>query len=71
MTDLVDRAQEAEEQYRQDALRAHRERASRVTHARRQCADCGTTIPQRRLEALPGATRCTPCQSATDRRKAR
>ena len=32
------------------------------------CVDCGDAIPERRLEALPDALRCVPCQSRADRR---
>jgi DnaK suppressor protein len=32
------------------------------------CVDCGEDIPERRLEALPDALRCVPCQSRADRR---
>jgi RNA polymerase-binding transcription factor len=32
------------------------------------CVDCGDPIPERRLEALPDALRCVPCQSRADRR---
>lgn len=27
------------------------------------CDDCSNTIPEKRLAAVPGATRCTPCQT--------
>jgi len=32
------------------------------------CEDCGTEIPQRRLEARPFATRCIRCKEAQERR---
>ena len=31
------------------------------------CVDCGEAIPDRRLEALPDALRCVPCQSKAAR----
>lgn len=31
------------------------------------CADCGTGIPFERLEAIPSAIYCTPCQVARER----
>jgi DnaK suppressor protein len=34
------------------------------------CATCGCDIPPRRLEALPFATLCVPCQGAADKRRA-
>jgi len=35
------------------------------------CADCSVPIPPRRLEALPFAILCVPCQSVADRRSHR
>lgn len=35
------------------------------------CADCGNSIPPRRLEALPFATLCVNCQSVADKRARR
>jgi DnaK suppressor protein len=32
------------------------------------CENCSQAIPPRRLEALPFATFCVPCQSAADKR---
>ena len=31
-----------------------------------QCVECGGDIPERRLEALPSATRCTTCEAARE-----
>ncbi len=31
-----------------------------------RCEDCGHEIPQARLEALPGTTRCVSCQRELD-----
>lgn len=36
-----------------------------------QCADCGSPIPPRRLEALPFAMLCVTCQSSADKRSRR
>lgn len=33
------------------------------------CAACQTRIPKRRLEHLPDAERCVPCQEQADRRR--
>jgi DnaK suppressor protein len=33
-----------------------------------RCEKCSQAIPPRRLEALPFATLCVPCQSAADKR---
>ena len=31
-----------------------------------ECVECGGEIPERRLEALPSATRCTTCEAARE-----
>jgi phage/conjugal plasmid C-4 type zinc finger TraR family protein len=33
----------------------------------RECIDCGDPISRRRLESVPGATRCHECQSDLER----
>ncbi len=30
------------------------------------CAECGEPIPQRRLQLMPFATQCVPCQSSSE-----
>jgi phage/conjugal plasmid C-4 type zinc finger TraR family protein len=35
------------------------------------CAECGSEIPQARRAALPGVSRCLPCQAALDASEAR
>lgn len=37
-----------------------------VTHSYGICDDCEDVIPKERLEAAPGATRCTPCQTLSE-----
>jgi phage/conjugal plasmid C-4 type zinc finger TraR family protein len=32
------------------------------------CVECGDEIPERRRQALPGATTCLGCQSGRDKR---
>ena len=32
------------------------------------CIDCGRSIPDKRLEALPASARCIECQSKSERR---
>lgn len=32
------------------------------------CLDCGGAIPPARRKALPGASRCAPCQSMLEKR---
>ncbi len=35
------------------------------------CAECGEPIPTPRLQALPFAVRCAPCEGAREKRMAR
>ena len=35
---------------------------------RRNCADCGESIPEARRRAVPGVTLCVACQEAQDAR---
>lgn len=34
-----------------------------------RCVDCGSPVPDERLEARPATARCVPCQSRRDRRR--
>lgn len=34
-----------------------------------QCVDCGSLVPEGRLEARPEAARCVQCQSRVERRR--
>lgn len=63
MADDADAAQRIEELQRRVALEAMR-RAIAVgrNSGREDCEDCGDEIPEPRLQAVPGATRCTDCQ---------
>ena len=36
------------------------------SHESRLCEDCGSLIPMTRIEAVPGALRCVPCQERAD-----
>ena len=36
---------------------------------RRYCEDCGQPIPESRLKAIPGATRCVKCQALYESKK--
>lgn len=61
MTDISDKASEAEEVFLQEALAKQRDRTSTgtgLTH----CEDCGDAIPEARRQAVPGCTRCIICQ---------
>jgi len=66
VSDIVDRAAEAEENFRQDALAAREARIPRGPCAK-DCADCGEPIPAARRRAAPGATRCVDCQQWAER----
>lgn len=67
MADEADAAQRVENLQRDLALEGMR-RTLRHLHSagREDCEDCGFDIPQERREAVPGATRCTPCQTIHD-----
>ncbi|HVX70743.1 MAG TPA: TraR/DksA family transcriptional regulator [Mycobacteriales bacterium] len=50
-----------------EVIAAQRERVSRALERLGegrygQCVDCGTSMPEERLEAKPDAERCVPCQ---------
>ena len=73
MSDDVDRAQEREEEMRQDAL-AERSRASQQLSAGDSaefCEDCGDAIPEARRQAFHGCTRCVECQGFAEERARR
>ena len=67
MTDIIDRAKEAEVRNREIALRNQQQRAKQteaplVIDGQRCCLDCVDVIPKKRLEAYPDAVRCVYCQ---------
>lgn len=37
-----------------------------INHTYGICDDCEDDIPKKRLEAAPGAIRCTPCQTLSE-----
>lgn len=69
MTDVFDRAQEREEEFRSDALAELARRAD--GHARlpfrTHCAVCDEPIPPARIQAVPGVQTCVDCQSDLER----
>jgi DnaK suppressor protein len=72
--DIFDRAQEQDEFFRQKALDKHfagrnSARSENTPYEDRDCLDCGETIPAKRLEANPIATRCVPCQTKYERKE--
>jgi DnaK suppressor protein len=52
-------------QFQRSAVMAALQRIERGTYG--LCADCGTPIPEGRLDARPEAARCVACQSKRDR----
>jgi DnaK suppressor protein len=34
-----------------------------------RCVDCGSPVPEPRIEARPATARCVPCQAKRDRRR--
>jgi DnaK suppressor protein len=71
MADEIDLAQDAEERFRNAALRrlvAKINSAPRVPLGdERECIDCGDDIPPERITAAPSATRCVQCQARRER----
>lgn len=70
MSDVIDRAQKAEAQFLHDALnRRHIERHEVPDEDEngRYCLGCGNTIPLARLQTVPHAVRCVPCESVKER----
>jgi phage/conjugal plasmid C-4 type zinc finger TraR family protein len=68
MPDVVDIAQEINEQFQQDALAEHLRRGVRNAGrlALGECLDCGGKIPAERRKAVPGVTLCVSCQSKNE-----
>ena len=61
--DQFDRAQELDQQYRQQAIAAQVGKSSPgATPGRTDCIDCERTIPEGRRIAEPGCQRCVACQ---------
>ncbi|WP_243032997.1 TraR/DksA C4-type zinc finger protein [Vibrio cincinnatiensis] len=72
MTDQFDKAQEAEQEFREKALENQRalmqcEMPDEDEDGNRYCLNCGIEIPQARLEVQPQAVRCVRCQSRKER----
>ena len=64
--DLIDQAQQVEEQHRAAALARHHARP--VSVGASHCVDCDAPIPAARRHALPNADRCVGCQTVAERR---
>jgi phage/conjugal plasmid C-4 type zinc finger TraR family protein len=68
LTDVFDRAQEREEEMRQDALAKQARRARPAAgDSALVCAVCEEPIPGERRQALPGVQTCIPCQEDLER----
>lgn len=67
MTDVYDRAQEREEEMRQDALAEQARRALPAGESAKDCAMCGLPIPEGRRLAVPGVQTCIECQGDVER----
>lgn len=72
MSDEVDRAQQREEEFREDALQAQQRRAGLTGAGRyavsvRTCGVCGEKIPINRRRAMPGVQTCIDCQQELER----
>lgn len=69
--DDADLASVREEEQISRALKAAQQKMTHNTAIPTEpvdCDDCGEEIPRKRLEAVPGATRCITCQGAAERR---
>lgn len=75
MSDDVDRAQQRDEEFREDALQAQQRRAGltgaggagRYAVSARTCGVCGELIPINRRRAVPGVQTCIDCQQELER----
>lgn len=64
MTDVFDRAQEREEEFRQDALADQARQAQLPTgESAKVCKWCDLPIPDDRREAIRGVQTCIDCQT--------
>lgn len=61
MTDQFDRAQQLDAFFRSLALASHGKNQP-VEVGPSTCSDCDKVIPPGRRLAVPGCTRCLPCQ---------
>lgn len=65
--DLLDQAEQQQQQYLAFSLASISAKVSNMhtsTSNSGICEDCGKQIPTRRLQVIPGATRCVLCQAA-------
>ena len=69
MSDIIDRAQQYDEIFRQSAIAVHfaERMADNAVPATRDCIDCGERIDKARRVAVPSAVRCVGCQGKHER----
>lgn len=68
MGDEIDRAQEREEEMRQDAWARHARMMRPVaSDSAQECALCDEPIPEGRRQAVPGVQLCVDCQGFVER----
>lgn len=64
--DIADKAKERETLHRDESLARHRAAQQQekplIINGIRRCLDCHDPIDLRRIDASPGAVRCTECQ---------
>lgn len=60
--DIFDRAQEADAEFRRQALERQRKAGAMRGESLKECIDCGEEIPATRRLASPGCLRCLDCQ---------
>lgn len=71
MTDVLDRAQEREEELRDDALSRQRRLAMPADNVSAEiCDSCGLPIEEARRVAVPGVQTCVECQDLIERQNA-
>lgn len=68
MPDEIDRDQEFNEQRLEDMIEQSRFRPGN-TPSLTHCRLCGTPIPEKRRQAIPGVSTCTECQTSVERLK--
>ncbi len=73
MSDQFDRASELEQRYRDDALarqqlNSHQSEQAFEQDGERHCLSCGAVIQPERLQFVPEAVRCVPCQQLQESR---
>lgn len=66
--DDIDRAQAADTQHREQALKAMA-RGRTTGKSKSKCIDCEAPIPEARRKAVPGVKRCVKCEELIEKRR--